>query len=208
MTRGRALRIGLAIVGVAVIMYVVWSAYDHRAMMESLHALRPVPYFAVIAVLPAIGFPTTPLYILAGASFGIAVGLVGALIALAVNATLCFWVARRLRPVFERLVRRFQTELPDLSKREQGRLRFALGLKLAPGVPTFVKQYGLGMSGISFGLYMTVTMIVSGVFVAAFVVIGESLLDHRPGRTAVTLVVLAVLVASTVLYRRRRRDQK
>jgi hypothetical protein len=68
-------------------------------LVLGLHALRPLPYFAMMAVLPAIGIPISPLYILAGASFGIAVGLVGSLVALAVNATLCYWISSRLRPL-------------------------------------------------------------------------------------------------------------
>lgn len=204
-TRWRTVRIGLAVAGLAVFMYAMWSVYDHQAMMDWLHGLPPLPYFAVIALLPAIGIPTTPLYILAGASFGIGVGLVGSWIALAVNAALCFWIARRLRPLFERLLRRFHTELPDFSERDRGRLRFVLGVKIAPGAPAFVKQYGLGMSGVSFGLYMAVTMLVSGVYAAAFVVVGESLLDHRLSRTASAVIVLAVLVTAAMWYGHRKK---
>ena len=203
--RWRAVKIGGAVAVLGVFMYIVWSAYDHEAVMSWLRNLRPLPYFAVIALLPAIGFPATPLYILAGASFGIGVGLVGSWIALAVNAALCFGIARRLRPLFERLLRRFRSELPDFSEREQGGLRFALGVKLAPGAPAFVKQYGLGLSGISFALYMAVTMLISGVYAAAFVVIGESLLEHRLSRTVSAVVVLAVLAAAVIWYRRRKR---
>jgi uncharacterized membrane protein YdjX (TVP38/TMEM64 family) len=109
--------------------------------------------------------------------------------------------------MFERLLRRFRTELPDFSERDRGGLRFALGVKLAPGAPSFVKQYGLGMSGISFGLYMTVTMLVSGTYAAAFVIIGESLLAHRPSRTAIAVVALVLLVAAAFWYRRRKNDR-
>ena len=203
--RRRPVRIAVGIAGLALFMYAVWSAYDHQAMMDWLRALRPLPYFAIIAILPAIGIPTTPLYILAGASFGAGVGLIGSWIALAINAALCFWISRWMRPLFERLLRRFDTELPDWSERERGRLRFALGVKLAPGAPASVKQYALGMSGISFGLYMAVTMLISGVYVAAFVVIGESLLDHRPSRIVSAVGVLAVLVVAVIWYRRRKK---
>lgn len=204
-TRARSFKLGLAAAGLAAVMYVVWSAYDHRAIVDWLHGLRPLPYFTVIAVLPALGIPSTPLYILGGASFGVATGLLGSWIALAVNAALCFWIARRTRPLFERLFRRFETELPEVSERRRGHLRFALGVKLAPGLPAFVKQYGLGMSGISFGTYMAVTMLVSGAYATALVVIGESLLDHRLGRTAGALVVLAAAVAVAVWYRQRKK---
>lgn len=203
----RLVRIGLALAALAIFMYAVWSAYDHQATMRWLRELRPVPYFAVFALLPLVGIPATPLYIVAGASFGIAIGLVGSWIALAINAALCFWIAHRLRPVFERLLRRFRTELPDLSERGRDNVRFVVGVKLAPGAPTFVKQYALGMSGVSFRLYMLVTMLVSGTYAAAFVIVGESLLDHRPDRTVIAGGALAVLVAVGMWYRHRKKTE-
>jgi uncharacterized membrane protein YdjX (TVP38/TMEM64 family) len=110
-----------------------------------------------------------------------------------------------LRPSLERLLRRFETELPDVSEREQGMLRFVLGVKVAPGVPMAVKNYTLGMSGVSFRLYFIVTMAFTGVYATAFVVVGESLLTHQPSKAVIALVVLAVGAAGVVLFRRRKR---
>lgn len=200
----RYLQIGLAAAALIAFMYLVWSAYDHQAVMAWLQSLRPVPYAIVMALLPAIGAPTTPLYILAGASFGIWVGLLVSWTALAVNATLCFFIARRMRPVFERLLRRFETDMPDFSERQRGGLRFVLGVKVAPGPPAFVKNYGLGISGVSYKQFIAVTMLFTGIYAAAFVVIGESLLDHRPSRAAITIGVLVALVALVMWYRRRK----
>jgi uncharacterized membrane protein YdjX (TVP38/TMEM64 family) len=185
-------------------MYLVWSAYDHASVMAWLDRLRPLPFFVATALLPAFGLPTTPLYILAGASFGVLLGLAISWSAIVVNAILCFFIARRMRPVFERLLRRFKAEMPDFSERKRGALRFVLGVKIAPGPPAFVKNYALGMSGVSFRMYLIVAILFTGVYAAVFVVIGESLLDHRPSNAVVSIGVLAALVAAVVLYRRRK----
>ncbi|HEX3766232.1 MAG TPA: hypothetical protein VHW23_46385, partial [Kofleriaceae bacterium] len=90
-----------AVVAVLVVAYILWSAWDHRAVMAWIRALHPVPFFIAMALLPAIGLPFTPFVMFAGASFGTLVGLIGSLIALAVNLVVCFWIARHLRGPLE-----------------------------------------------------------------------------------------------------------
>ena len=52
--------------------------------------------------VPAIGVPMTPLLLLAGATFGPGIGLLGSLLALALNLTLCYWIANLMRPGLRR----------------------------------------------------------------------------------------------------------
>lgn len=192
-----------AVIIALVAAYILWSAWDHRAVMDWIYGLRPVPYFLVMALLPAVGFPLTPFFMFAGAAFGIAVGLTGSLIALAINLVVCFAIARRMRGPIQSLLRRFKYELPDFGERQQGSLRFAFAVKAAPGVPGFVKHYGLGLAGVPFPQYFVVALLMSGMYAAASVVIGDSLFDHASGRTIATIAVLAVALAAVVWLRRR-----
>lgn len=192
----------LAAILVVAIGYLVWSAYDHQAVLAWLQSLRPLPFFAAAALLPAFGLPTTPFCVLAGAVFGIPLGLAISWSALVVNAAICFLLARRLRPVFTRLLLNTKARLPDFSERKGG-LRFVLGVKVAPGVPAFLKNYTLGMSRVPFRMFLIVVIAFAGLYSAAFVVLGESLLDHQPSRGVIALVVLAALIAFAVWYRRR-----
>jgi uncharacterized membrane protein YdjX (TVP38/TMEM64 family) len=191
------------VVAVLVVAYILWSAWDHRAVMAWIHKLHPVPFFLVMAFLPAIGLPFTPFVMLAGASFGSAVGLIGSLIALAVNLVVCFWIARHMRGPLRSLLRRFKYELPDFSARGKGSLRFVFAVKAAPGVPGFVKHYSLGLAGVPFFQYFVVAMLISGMYTAAFVIIGDSLLEHDLSRTLITVAVLAGVIALVVWLRRR-----
>jgi len=200
----RWVRLALAAVVLAGVAYLVWSAYDHEAVMTRLRELRPLPFFAATAVLPALGIPATPLYIFAGASFGPLVGLIGSWIALAVNLVLCYGIARRLRPQLARLLRRFRTELPDLAERDQGVVKFTLGVKVAPGVPAFVKNYVLGFAGVPFKVYFAVSMLFTGVYAAAFVMMGDSLVEHELGRTAIVAIALVAAIALALAWRRRK----
>jgi uncharacterized membrane protein YdjX (TVP38/TMEM64 family) len=200
----RWIRLALAALALAGILYLVWSAYDHAAVMAWLRELRPLPFFAAMVFLPALGVPATPLYVFAGASFGPMLGLIGSWIALAVNLALCYWIARRLRPQLAWLLRRFRTELPDFAERDQGVVKFTIGVKVAPGVPTFVKNYVLGFVGVPFKPYFAVSMLFTAVYAAAFVLMGDSLVEHELGRTAIAAVVLLAAVALVIAWRRRK----
>jgi uncharacterized membrane protein YdjX (TVP38/TMEM64 family) len=192
-----------AVIVALVAAYILWSAWDHRAVMDWIYRLRPVPYFLVMALLPAVGFPLTPFFLFAGASFGIAVGLIGSLVALAINLVVCFAIARRMRGPLQSLLRRFKYELPDFGARRQGSLRFAFTVKAAPGIPGFVKHYSLGLAGVPFPHYFIVALSMSGIYAAASVVVGDSLFDHDLGRTIATIAILAGATAVVVWLRRR-----
>jgi uncharacterized membrane protein YdjX (TVP38/TMEM64 family) len=192
--------------GVAGLALVVWMAWDHQAVMGWIERARPLPFFTLLAVLPAFGIPVTPLFVLAGASFGVTVGIVGSLVALAANLAACFWIARRMRPPIESLLRRFNFRLPDVAKSQRSPTRFVLAVKLAPGLPAFVKNYALGLTGIPFVPYFALGMLITGVYAILLVVLGESLLEHRIDRTIwVTLVVVGLSVIAWMRVRSRRR---
>jgi uncharacterized membrane protein YdjX (TVP38/TMEM64 family) len=194
-------------VGVLCLAWVVWTVWDHKALMSWIERARPIPFFAVLALLPVVGLPFTPLFVLAGASFGVKVGIAGSLAALGANLAVCYWIARRMRPSFESLFRRFNVRLPNIAESDKSPARFVIGVKVAPGVPAFVKNYALGLTGVPFRLYFGVSMLITGVYAILLVVLGESLLEHRFDRRL--WIPLAVVGAGLLLawrLRARRRS--
>lgn len=198
---GRAGRWGKRAVtaaGIAVVAYLVWTIWDYDKVMHWIANARPVPFFVAMAALPAIGLPLTPFYLLAGATFGPAVALVGTGLALAANLAFCYFVGRssvrrRLVSLFER----FGYEIPDFEA-ETGTsmrrtVRFTMLVKLAPGVPAFVKHYGLGAARVPFGIYMAVGMVASAGYAIALIILGDSLLTHDIGPGAIAVLVLCVV---------------
>jgi uncharacterized membrane protein YdjX (TVP38/TMEM64 family) len=192
--------------GVVCLALVVWTVWDHKALMSWIERARPIPFFSAVALLPAFGLPVGPLFVLAGASFGVKLGIAGSLAALGANLALCYWIARRMRPRLESLFRRFNSRLPNIAESKTSTTRFVLTVKLAPGVPAFVKNYALGLTGIPFGLYFGLGMLITGVYAILLVVVGESLLEHRFDRRlwiALAVVGLGLLLAWRVRARRR-----
>src|SRR5262249_878007 len=103
----------LALLGLAVVVAIAWWAWDRDAIMKWKEEARPLPFFIRMAIAPAFGVPITPLFVLAGATFGRQLGLIGSGVALAANLTFCYWIARSgLRPQLARLMRRFNYDLP------------------------------------------------------------------------------------------------
>jgi uncharacterized membrane protein YdjX (TVP38/TMEM64 family) len=205
----RTLKWVAAAAGTVCLALVVWSAWDHQAVMRWIERARPLPFFSLLALLPVFGFPVSPLFVLAGASFGMRIGIVGSLLALAANLTACYWIARWMRPVIESLLRRFNFRLPDITKTDRSPTRFALAVKLAPGLPAFVKNYALGLTGIPFVIYFTLSMLITGAYAVLLVVLGESLLEHRIDRTVwVALVVVGLGLIAWLRFRSRRNQGK
>jgi uncharacterized membrane protein YdjX (TVP38/TMEM64 family) len=171
--------------------------------MAWMQRARPLPFFAVMAILPAFGAPISPLLLLAGATFGVRLGLVGSLLALAVNVTGCYFLAHLLRPWISSLLRRSRYNLPNFRDKERGVWRFTLAVKLAPGVPAFVKQYGLGIAGVPFGIYFAMSMLITGAYAVSLVVLGESLFEHNRNRALVAGAIVGLLVIAVWWWRRR-----
>lgn len=178
-----------------------WREWDQEAFFTWQQEAGPVPFFAALAVLPALGVPTTPFFMLAGMTFGLTVGLLGTAVSLAINMVFCFLIAHSGQCGWlRRMLARWGKELPPVEGKQA--LRFAILVKLAPGVPTFVKQYALGLSGMAFAPYFLVSFLITMPYAATFVVLGESVFDFDWHQAAAALSALAVLSGVMFLVRR------
>jgi uncharacterized membrane protein YdjX (TVP38/TMEM64 family) len=206
---GRWTRRVVIVVGIAIIAYLVWTIWDYDRLMQWIADARPVPFFVAMAALPAVGLPLTPFYLLAGATFDAGVALVGTALALSANLAFCYFVGRSsLRRRLVSLFERFGYELPDFDA-ETGRstrqtVRFTMLVKLAPGVPGFVKHYGLGAARVPFAIYMGVGIVASAGYAIALIILGDSLFSHDLGPGAIAILVLAVAALALWSWSRRR----
>jgi uncharacterized membrane protein YdjX (TVP38/TMEM64 family) len=194
---GRCLVIGIVLaVGLA-----AWLWWDTEAFFEWKREAGLVPFFGALAVLPAFGVPTTPFYILAGATFGVGVGIAGSAISLALNLLLCYWIARSgLRKWLERALARTKYRLPQVG---DGRvIRFALLVKFTPGAPTFIKTYLIAIAGVPFWVYFLLSYVVTMAYATGFIVLGEGMFDRDLSQAIWALVILLVLGAVVWFGRR------
>ncbi len=63
--------------GLAALVFALWSAWDREAMTAWKEDAGPLPFFAAMALLPAVGIPMTPFFVMAGATFGVGLAVFG-----------------------------------------------------------------------------------------------------------------------------------
>jgi uncharacterized membrane protein YdjX (TVP38/TMEM64 family) len=188
---------------VILVFVLIWHFWDHGAFMAWKEHAGPVPFFLALAILPVIGFPTTPFYLIAGATFDLPTALAGSLLALAVNLTLSYLVARGpLRKLLVKWLARSGRELPQVEK--LGYLRFTLMVKCLPGLPTFLKNSALALAGVPFPIYFGLSLTISGLYAAGFIVLGESAFDRDHPKGIIALLALAGIAGVVFLIRRRK----
>jgi uncharacterized membrane protein YdjX (TVP38/TMEM64 family) len=129
----------------------------------------------------------------------------GSLLALAANLALTYVVAHLIRPALSSVLQRLGYVLPGRGDLNRRPARLVLKVKLVPGVPAFLKSYGLAASGIAFRPYFLVSMLISGAYGVLVVILGKSLFDHETNRGLVVLVPLVVAGLALLWWRKRRR---
>jgi uncharacterized membrane protein YdjX (TVP38/TMEM64 family) len=206
--------LGLALLGLLVLRWIGLTELKAlaRQWLATMRSAGPVPFFTAWAVLPAFGVPLSIFTLSAGPMFGERLGLggvlAGAAVSLACNLALTYWLARRwLRPWLERLVRRAGYQIPVVEPDD--RLELTLLLRITPGPPYFLQSYLLGLAGIPFRLYFSVSLAVALLHTVGLVIFAESIAEGK-GRLAVVgvSVFIAVLLGIHVLRRHYARRKK
>jgi len=199
---GNALLTILRLAAVLALIFLIWRYWDSAAFHEWKANAGPLPFFAALAILPLAGIPTTPFYLIAGATFGISTGLIGSLIALALNLALSYWSARGpLRSLFERWMATANKEVPSLEK--LGAWRFTLLVKFTLGVPGFLKHYLIALAGVPLRIYFPVSLVISGFYATCFIVLGDSAFDRDTTALVISAVVLVLVTALVWWWRKR-----
>lgn len=195
------LQLVLRILGVLLVLGgLIWAGMrvDPEQLREWKETAHPVPFFLALALLPLAGVPTTPFFMVAGVTYGIPAGLMGTALALALNLLLSFLIAASgLRKLVTRMLSKTKYKLPDLG-RDRG-VRFTVAVRMVPAMPNFMKNYVLCVAGVPFRIYFPLSIVISMVYAAPFVVMGESIFDQDWRMLAVAGGLLALLAGGTHL---------
>jgi uncharacterized membrane protein YdjX (TVP38/TMEM64 family) len=174
--------------------------------MELIRGAGPVVFFSAMTVLPALGVPMLAFTIPAGEAFAGQMGLGGviavALVVLAVNLALIYWLARyALRPVLLGLLKRFGYSVPALTP--ENRLTVTLLVRVTPGPPYAVQGYLLGLAEVPFGLYMLVSWPCMAPWAVGAILLGKAVREGNFAKIAMAIgLLIAAIVAVQVLRKK------
>jgi uncharacterized membrane protein YdjX (TVP38/TMEM64 family) len=190
----------LALLALVVVGIGLWLWLPTASVEDVLNAFKragPIPFFTALVVLPLIGMPTTPFYLLAGPAFGSGIALLGTAIALALQQVIGYWLARNwLHGVLERLLARTRFQVPEV--KPENHVRFTVVVRVAPGVPSWTKNYLGGLARTPFLTYFWISWPISLAYAAGFILLGDAAFS-RDWRE---LIPAVVLVAVLILLRR------
>jgi uncharacterized membrane protein YdjX (TVP38/TMEM64 family) len=170
-------------------------------------AKHPLWLLLAMVVLPGVPFPSSVLFLMAGAVWGdrplVACGY--GLAALVVNQAWTYALAAGpAHDVVGRLLRRFGWKMPVV--KSENVTDTLLVLRLVPGIPLFVQNYLLGLLRVPYGRYAWMSLVCNGPPVVGFILAGAGIAD---GRWKVALLGIAILVLAVVVVRVwRRRGRK
>jgi uncharacterized membrane protein YdjX (TVP38/TMEM64 family) len=174
--------------------YLIWREVDWSAANRVVDRLDALPLLAAMAVLPLIGFPILPVYLVAGARFGPIGGGVAVAWATAVHLAGSYVIARTvLRGPLERVLARWHAHLPEIPRDEEPMV--ALIAALVPGLPYVVRNYLLATMGLRLRVYFWICL---PIYVARSYV--SILLGHMGGEADESrLLILGALEAAKVV---------
>ena len=173
--------------------------------MAMIRGVGPVVFFAAMAVLPTISVPMSLFLIPAGEAFGAQMGLGGviavALVVLAINLALTYWVARyALRPFLTGLLKRYGYSVPRVTA--ENALVVTLVVRLT-GSPYAVQCYVLGIAEVPFVLYMVASWLCQAPYAVGFIVLGQGLLKGNFLLAAKGLGVIVVVIIAVQWLRKK-----
>ncbi|GAB35025.1 hypothetical protein GOOTI_132_00260 [Gordonia otitidis NBRC 100426] len=180
MVRNAVIAFGAVCVLLAVSYLVPIPTVAHvRSWGENLGPVFVWVFFTAYALLTVFPIPRTVFTVSAGALFGPVVGLVGALIATAIAATLGFLLARwagrdRVTPFLHRPV------VITIDNRLAARGWLAIGsLRLIPVCPFWLLNWCAGLSSVRLLPYLVASVVASAPGTVAVVLLGDALTGQR-----------------------------
>ena|GEM_PF-2217881 len=194
-----ALRWGLALFAALLgIMAAVYFRGDLLALWAYATTDRspPAVFAGALVVLPALGFPLSPLLILMGGRFGWAPGLAGLALVVPIHLMVAFLVSRRV--LFHRLCALAARRGVDLSSPPlSGRIKASLLFMALPGLSYSLKNYLLPLSGLPARYCLALGWPVQVLLGIPFIIFGSAAANWSLPMMAGALVMAAVFIAAS-----------
>ena len=156
----------------------------------------PVVFAGALILLPALGFPLTPLLILLGGRFGWPGGLAALALVVPVHLVAAFWMSRKF--LYHRLsALAVQQEIDLSSLPRAGRIKAGLLFMAFPGLSYALKNHLLPLSGLPAGHCLAIAWPIQVTLGIPFVLFGSAASDWSFSLMAGALVVMVLLMIAS-----------
>ena len=172
-------------------------------ILEVLQGLPVWLFLAALSLLPLLGMPLSPMWILTGLIYGVWGGLGLIIVGMAINFALAYLISQRwLRVPVSRLLLRKGYRIPEAKPGEF--IKLTLAIRLIPVLPQFMQSYLLGLANVPFHIYYFYSFPPQIAYAVGFVILGDSLLSMKGG--GVILGVSIVIAVALLLNIARKRQ--
>lgn len=194
----------LAVLGLVVVagVFLLHGKIDVAAVHATAQQLDGGVAFALLVVLPLLGFPVSILHVAAGIRFGAARGLLLVSLSIGIQLLISYALVHRWRHRFEGHFASFRRRIPA-----GAHASVTIFSALIPGAPFAAINYVLPLLGIRFPTYLLCLWPVHTLRSTLTVLLGDQSDHFTPARLAVLGGYAGVLaLGSWWLYRRLRRQ--
>ena len=194
-------------IGVGVLAAVaVTAALNHWIDLPALHdrakEFNGVVVFLCLTFLPLLGFPVSVLHAVAGAKFGLPLGMTLVGVSIAIQLCASYAIVHAAPKFFARHFDWLRKKLPPATHPA-----LTLFTILFPGAPFFAQNYVLAVVGVPFRIFFWISFPLSFVRSLIGVIFGEWSGDMNPFRITILVVYGLVITLGCGLAFRRLRAQ-
>lgn len=172
----------------------VWAQHI-LSEFEHLTQAHPALYILTLALLPLVGMPVTPLYVLGGLLYGFPFAFYLGAPALLLNLLIVFGLCQRyLRPWLLYLIQKTGHKLWQINAQETWRI--TLLVRATPGPPIFLQSYLLALAGVPLKPFLMISWPIECVHLTVFSLSASSAGEGHYGEAIIglSLIVLVALV--------------
>jgi uncharacterized membrane protein YdjX (TVP38/TMEM64 family) len=200
-----------ALIGAAAVYY-IWSAHPDLEYWKTLGSngyayleAHPILLVVVLATLPGIGCPMSPLLIIFGIVMGPRFGLPATCaIGIAATSFCSIWtyaLASGPLRVFLKKHLLNKWAIPEFS--DSNALRLGIIMRITPGIPYPVQNVALGVMGMRFKTYLLASLPAQSLYTIGFIVTGGALFEGRAGLAITGVLFLIVIILVTRMLNKR-----
>ncbi len=190
--RRKLLLLGAIVLGCAAVAF-AYHFVDVEAIHRRAEKLDGALVFALMTILPMVGFPETVSTAVAGMRFGLPLGLALVSLSIALQMLLSYAIVKLAPAFFSKRLKSLRERLPRAAHTP-----LTLFTMLLPGVPYFAKNYVLPLAGVPLATFLLVGLpinIARSVVGLAFGDMSDDLTPARVAGFAVYFIVITVTCA-------------